>query len=120
MGRLSQLLGVNYAVMFQVLRFTGTILFLLLAYKICARFLSDLWMRRTAFLIITFAAGFGWILVALKYTVMQGKLLFPLLVYIAEPNTFLNMLAFPHFISAALYIFVFELFLAQQFHEACL
>jgi hypothetical protein len=71
-------------------------------------------MRRTAFLIITLSSGFGWILVALKYLWGLADPPFPLLVYVAEGNTFLGILGYPHFIAAALYVFVFDLILRGQ------
>lgn len=109
MGRLAALLGVSYAVMFQLLRLVATTLFLVLAYRICSWYFADRLMRRTAFLLIVFAGGVGWLLVVLKYTVAGGELPYPLLVFVSEPNTFFNILAFPHFIAAALYVFVFDL-----------
>jgi hypothetical protein len=114
MGRLNRMLGLGFAGMFQVLRLTASTLFLLLVYKICMVFLEDRWMRRIAFLVVAFTSGFGWVLVLLKYTFARGDLLFPLDVYIAEGNTFLDMLGYPHFIAAALYIFVFYLVLQGQ------
>jgi hypothetical protein len=71
-------------------------------------------MRRVAFLLVVFAGGFGWVLVLFKYTIARGELWFPLLAHISEANTFFNILAFPHFIAAALYIFVFDLVLRGQ------
>jgi len=114
MGRLNRLLGLGFAGMFQLLRLTASTLFLLLVYKVCMLFLEDRWMRRIAFLVVAFTSGFGWVLVLLKYTFARGELLFPLDVYIAEGNTFLGMLGYPHFIAAALYIFVFYLVLQGQ------
>lgn len=114
MGRIGRLIGLSYAGMFQLLRLTATTLFLALTYQLCTWFFDDKLKRRTAFLLVTFASGFGWVLVVLKYTVNQGILPFPLLVYISEPNTFLNIMAFPHFIAAALYVFVFYLVLVGQ------
>ena len=49
-----------------------------------------------------------------KYTLTRGVLLSPLDVYIAEGNTFLDILGYPHFIAAALYILVFDLFLRGE------
>ncbi len=114
LGRLGWLLGLSYPGMFQLLRLVGSTLFLLLAYRICTWFLADRLMRRTAFLMITFTSGFGWFLVMMKYTITPGELPFPLLVYIVEANTFLGILGSPHFIAAALYVFVFDLILRGQ------
>jgi hypothetical protein len=114
LGRLGWLLGLDYQGIFQLLRLVGGALFLLLAYRVCAWFLADRLMRRTAFLVITFTSGFGWILICLKYLWGLPDTPFPLLVFIAEGNTFLGILGYPHFIAAALYIFVFDLMLRGQ------
>jgi hypothetical protein len=114
MGRLGRLLGWGYASMYQLLRLSAGALFLLLAYRVCAYFFPDRARRRLAFLVITFTSGFGWILIVLKYTLTKGELLFPLDVFVAEGNTFLGILGYPHFIAAALYIFIFELILRGQ------
>ncbi|MBI1295454.1 hypothetical protein GC175_10920 [bacterium] len=114
MGQTGALLGLDYAGVYQVLRVVATVLFLLLSYYLCRRFLTDTLMRRAAFLLIAFAGGFGWVLIVFKYTIAQGELWMPLLVYIAEPNSFLSMLGAPHFLAAALYVFVFDLALRGQ------
>jgi hypothetical protein len=111
LGRIGVLLGVGYAGMFQILRVIGTGAFLLLVYRVCSFFLADLRQRRLAFLVATLTSGFGWVLVILKYALHQKDVIFPLDLYIAEGNTFLGMLGYPHFIAAALYIFVFDLLL---------
>ena len=114
LGRLGWLLGWSYPAVFQLLRFVASGLFLLLAYRLCAWFLEDRLMRRTAFLVIAFGSGFGWVLIGLKYLWQLNDPPYPLLVYIAEGNTFLGILGYPHFIGAALYIFVFDLVLRGQ------
>ncbi len=114
MGRLGLILNLNFAGMFQILRVVATILFLLLAYRVCSWFLEERLMRRTAFLLISFTSGFGWVLVLLKYTLAHGQLPLPLDVFIAEGNTFLDVLGYPHFVAAALYIFIFDLMLRGQ------
>jgi hypothetical protein len=114
LGRLGVLLGAGYPLMYQVLRLVATALFLWLAYRVCAWFLDDLLMRRTAFLTIALTSGLGWILVAMKYTVTKGTLLLPLDVFVAEGNTFLDVLGYAHFVAAALYISIFLLMLFGQ------
>ncbi len=114
MGRLGRLLGLGFDGMYQIMRVTFTILFLLAVYRLCSWFFADKLMRRTAFLVATFTSGFGWVLVALKYTLTQGVLLNPLDLYVAEGNTFLSILGYPHFVGAALFIFVFDLILHGQ------
>lgn len=114
LGRLGWWLGLSYPAMFQLLRLVGGTLFLLLAYRLCAWFLPNRLMRRTAFLVIVLTSGFGWFLIILKYVWGLADPPFPLLVYIAEGNTFLGILGYPHFIAAALYVFVFDLILRGQ------
>ena len=108
LGRLGSLLGVGYPIVYQILRLVSGMLFLLLAYQVCAWFLEDRWMRRVAFLVIALTSGLGWIWVLLKYT-LTSDVLYPLDVYVAEGNSFLGILGYPHFIAAALYISVFYL-----------
>jgi len=114
LGRLAVTTGLSYAGAFQVLRVVATAAFFVLLYRLCAYLLRDRWARRTAFLLTAVSSGFGWVLVLLKHTVLDGRLLYPLDVYIAEGNTFLSILAYPHFVAAATYIAVFELVLRGQ------
>lgn len=111
-GRLGRLLGLGYAEMSQLLRLTTGGLFLLLTYRVCARFFKERLMRRAAFLVVTFTSGFGWLLVVLKYTLTKGELLSPLLVYIYEGNTFLGILVGS--IEALFHIFAFDMILRGQ------
>ncbi|HRA69111.1 MAG TPA: hypothetical protein PL187_23995, partial [Caldilinea sp.] len=111
LARIGGWLGVGYAGMYQALRWGATLLFLLLAYRMLSWFFADRPRRTTAFLLLLFGAGLGWVLIAMKYTVTNGELLWPLDVYVAEPNTFFSILGSPHFVAAALYIFVFDLVL---------
>lgn len=114
LGRLSKFLGLGYAAMYQILRLVAATLFLLLVYRMCTWFFDNRFQRRIAFLIVAFTSGFGWVLVLLKYFLTNGVLLFPLDVFVAEGNTFLGILGYPHFIAAALYIFVFDLILRGE------
>ena len=111
MARIGSVLGIGYAGMYQMLRWVATILFLALLYRMLSWFFAGRLQRMTAFLLVLFGAGFGWVLVVMKYTVTSGELIWPLDVYVAEPNTFFSILGSPHFIAAALYMFVFDLVL---------
>ncbi len=118
LGRFNGLLGLKgYAVAYQLMRFVSIPLFLLLAYRICAWFLEDKQMRRVAFAMITFSSGFGWFLIILKYILREADPPYPLLVFGAEGNTLLCMMGYPHFIAAALYVFIFDLVLRGQVQE---
>lgn len=115
-GRLGRVFGLGYAAMFQVLRIAVTIAFGMVAYWLCAWFFEDRTMRRTAFLVILFSAGFGWVLITLKYLLRWGDLPLQLilLVQIVEPNTFLGILSTPHLIGSALYVVSFILILQGE------
>lgn len=115
LAKLGAALGWGYAAMFQVLRVTVTAAFLVVLYRLCAWFFTEVAQRRTAFLLTLAASGFGWVLIALKYLLGWDYTLETwLLVYIVEPNTFFGLLSTPHLVGAALYILAFEWFLRGQ------
>ncbi|MBK9050744.1 MAG: hypothetical protein IPL78_07460 [Chloroflexi bacterium] len=116
LGRLGNLVGVGYAGMFQVLRVVATALFLPLVYLFCGWFLPERGRRQTAFLLITFSAGLGWLLIVYRELFLDTDLPLRWLldIFTAEGNTFLSVLGYPHFIGAALYIAIFYLFLRGQ------
>ena len=107
MGRLSQYTGLGFSILHQLLRLFAGIAFLGVIYAFCVLTLPEPRVRRMAFLLAVFAAGFGWVLVLMKYTVTKGELLYPLDVYVAEPNSLLCIMAFPHFVLASASIVVF-------------
>lgn len=111
LGHLKRWTGLSLDLTYQFFRLVSGGLFLAVGYLVIARFLEEVEQRRTAFLVITFGSGFGWMLVLLKYTLTNGVLVYPLDVFIAEGNTFLGIMAYPHFIAAALYILIFILYL---------
>jgi len=75
-----------------------------MAYWFIARVFVEVAQRRLVFLLLVLSSGFGWVLVVLKYTLMNGELIFPLDVYVSEGNTFLCMMGYPHFLEAAAFI----------------
>lgn len=101
LGRLGHYTGWSYIAVYQLFRWVAGAFFLGMVYAFSALFFPDVRQRRVAFLIITLGAGLGWIWVVLKYTLIPGELLFPLDVYIAEGNSFLCVMAYPHFAEAA-------------------
>lgn len=104
LGQLSSWTGIGYAPVYQGFRWVAGATFLWAAYRLIAQFLPGAATRRTAFLLTAFSSGLGWVLVVLKYTLTGGELLFPLDVYVAEGNSFLCILAYPHFTLAAAFI----------------
>ncbi len=126
LGRVGGVLGLDYPVMFQVLRLVATTAFLLLLYRMCALFLTDVWQRRTAFLVATLAGGFGWVLIVLREVLQLPQLIwgtpeYPmtigLLLYVFEPNTFYTVLSTPHLVGAALYMLAFDLVLRGESNQ---
>jgi hypothetical protein len=114
LGRFGRLTGWGFAPVYQLLRVGAAVAFLWAAYRICSWYFPDRPRRRLAFLVISVTSGFGWVLVLLKYTLTDGVLLRPLDLYIAEGNTFLGIMGYPHFIAAALYVLVFDLLLRGE------
>jgi hypothetical protein len=115
LAKVGAALGWDYAAMFQVLRGAATTAFLWLLYRMCAWFLPDLLMRRTAFLLAVLSSGFGWALIVLKYLLnLEYSLEALLLIFIVEPNSFFGILATPHLVGAALYMFAFDLMLRGE------
>ncbi len=100
LAQVSRFTGLGYAPVYQAFRWAAGALFLWAAYRLVAQLVAGVGRRRLAFLLIAFSSGFGWVLVVLKYTLTKGELLFPLDVFIAEGNSFLCLLGYPHFIQA--------------------
>jgi hypothetical protein len=104
LAQVSRLTGLDYAPVYQAFRWIAGGSFLWAVYRLIAQFLPEVYQRRTALLLVTLGSGLGWVLVVLKYTLTKGELLFPLDVYIAEGNSFLCILGYPHFSFAAAFI----------------
>lgn len=104
LGRFGLYTGLHYALVYQIFRWLAGAFFLILVYMFIALNFPDVLWRRVAFLVVALTSGFGWVLVVLKYTLTRGTLLFPLDVYIAEGNSFLCIMGYPHFIEATGFI----------------
>ncbi len=110
LAQLSVLTGLGYAPLYQLMRLASGAAFLWTAFRICGLFLAERRWRWTAFLLIAFSSGLGWVLVAAKYLLHLSDPPFPLDVFIAEGNSFLCILGYPHFALAAAFILgAFEL-----------
>lgn len=107
LGRLSALTGLDYAAVFQGLRWVATAALLPVFYWFCAWYFDSVPKRVGAFLVAVLGGGLGWALVIIKYALDLPDVPAPLLVYIVEPNTFLGILSTPHLIGAALYMLCF-------------
>ena len=104
LAQIARFTGLSYAPLYQMFRWVSGAVFLWVLYRFIVYFVRGVWQRRVVFLLTTLSSGLGWILVVLKYTLTKGELLYPLDVYIAEGNTFLCILGYPHFIFAAAFI----------------
>lgn len=100
LGKVGQWTGLEVGQVFQVFRLVVGAVFVYAVYWFCAFFFDDAWKRKIACLVITCGSGLGWVLVVLKYTLTKGELLFPLDVYRGGTNSFLSIMAFPHFVMA--------------------
>lgn len=92
-GRLSSRLGLGYAETVQLVQPFAGAFFLGSVYWFVGLVEPRRWRRCLTFLVIAVGGGLGWILVLLKH--VTGQLSFPLDLYVAEPNTFLTVVAFP-------------------------
>jgi hypothetical protein len=106
LGRFAAKTGWSLAVVYQLFRLVTVATFVPLVYWLCGLFLEEIRRRWTAFLIVLLGAGFGWVLVVAKYLTSGDELPFPFDVYTVEPNSFLSLMAFPHFSNAAVFIMV--------------
>jgi hypothetical protein len=104
LAQIARFTGLSFAPLYQGFRWVSGAAFLWVLYRFIAHFVNSVWQRRVMFLLTALSSGLGWILVVLKYTLTKGELLYPLNVYIAEGNTFLCILGYPHFIFAAAFI----------------
>jgi len=104
LAQVGKVTGMGYQWVYQILRFISGFAFFSMAYWFIAQFFSEKSQRKWIFFLLCVGSGFGWVLVLLKYTVMKGELIFPLDVYVAEGNTFLCLMAYPHFLEASAFI----------------
>jgi hypothetical protein len=115
LARFGRYTGLHYAVVYQLFRWLAGSMFFATVYAFLSQCFESRLLRRTTFLTISLGAGLGWLLVLLKYTLTRGELLFPLDVYIAEGNSLLCVMAYPHFtMAASLILAVFVLLLIGE------
>lgn len=103
-ARASEMTGLAVPVIFHTVRIVAGIAILLLLYPFCGLFTRGRAEQLSAYLMVAIGAGLGWIWVVEKYLRGLPEVRFPLDLYVAEPNLFLNIMAFPHFVIAALLI----------------
>ncbi len=101
LAMISKATGWGYPVIYQILRWAAGLLLFGGVYRLLAVFFREVSWRRLAFLLVALSAGFGWMLVVIKYALSLSDLPYPLLAYDAEANYFLCLLGYPHFALAA-------------------
>jgi hypothetical protein len=141
LGRIERLTGLSYDTLYQITRLLAGAFVIAATYFFCGLVFTrhkattgneritvgdqsiqaDIWYdpkgikRWTACLIGVLAGGFGWMWVVEKYVSDRADILYPFDIYTSEPNTFFNILAFPHFsIAAGLITVIFGLLLIGQ------
>ncbi len=119
LGHLALWTGLSFTGVFQVMRICAGLSFgftLFWLYGLLAESRRERWL---ATLLVLLGGGVGWIWVIEKYVSGRSDLLFPLDAQVAEPNTFLSLIGYPHFlIAAALMFAIFGLFVvAERLHQ---
>lgn len=104
LGKVSSATNWGLSVVFQFFRLLTVVIYVPLVFWTIGLFLKDTLQRWMAFLIVILGAGLGWLLVIEKYSI-TGELRWPFDLYTVEPNSFLSLMAFPHFSNAAIFIF---------------
>jgi hypothetical protein len=101
LGRLSLWTGLSFALALQCLRLCACLAFsfvLFWWYGLLAESRRERWL---ASVLVLTGGGIGWVWVIEKYVARRADMLFPLDVQVAEPNAFLSLIGYPHFLVAA-------------------
>jgi len=115
LGRIQAITGLDYRALYQITRILASAFVMIATYFFCGVVFTNRTKRWTAFLVATFMSGLGWILVVEKTLRRLPDINSPFAIYTSEPNTFLNMIAFPHFaIAAGLIALIFGVILLGQ------
>ncbi|MBL8163977.1 MAG: hypothetical protein JNJ61_18460, partial [Anaerolineae bacterium] len=115
LGRVQAVTGLDYRVLYQITRLLAGAFVLAATYYFCGVVFTNRTKRWTAFLVASFGAGLGWLLVVEKTLRRLADVNSPFAIYTSEPNTFFNVLAFPHFaIAAGLITLIFAMVLLGQ------
>jgi hypothetical protein len=115
LGRIEALTGLSYDALYQIARLLAGAFVITATYFFCGIVFSNRAKRWTAFLIGVLGGGLGWLLVLEKAVRGTPGVSSPFALYTSEPNTFFNILAFPHFaIAAGLISLIFGLVVLGQ------
>ena len=106
LGHLAAALGLPFPLVYHLARICAGLFLLLVAYHFIARFFEHVRTRQSAFLLLGFSSGLGWLVAPLG--------LFTADLWVAEAFTFLSIFVNPHFpLSIGLMLLIFVLVLDQ-------
>jgi hypothetical protein len=115
LGRIQVITGWDYRLLYQITRLLAGAFVIAATYFFCSVVFTNRAKRWTAFLIAVVGSGLGWLLVGEKALRRLADVNSPFAIYTSEPNTFFNILAFPHFaIATGLIAVIFALILLGQ------
>ncbi|HLF25344.1 MAG TPA: hypothetical protein VJG32_03315 [Anaerolineae bacterium] len=97
LGRFGQLTGLDYAGLYMMLRLVAIVVCLVCCYGFLRIAFEEEKRRRVSLLIVTFGGGLGIVWIVVKYAMRLPEAPFPFDIYTTEPNTFFNLMGFPHF-----------------------
>jgi hypothetical protein len=118
LGKIARVLHASNELVFHVARLVGGIGLLAAAYWLCAICLPAGIARQSAFLLICFSSGFGWLL---AITRLADTVLVPVDIRIPETNTFLTIFTSPHFVLGVTFeLLTFVFFLGADRHRGYL
>ena len=107
LGHLAAALGVPIPLVYHLARVCAGLFILLVAYRFVAHFFDRVHTRQSAFLLLGFSSGFGWLAAPLG--------LFTADLWVAEAFTFLSVFVNPHFpLSIGLMLLIFLGILDQR------
>ncbi len=90
LGKVQGLIGLPNILVYHVARILFGLLLLLVGYRFICRFFVEKKQRRTAFMLLCFSAGLGWLVILFGLTESTD-------LWVAESLTFFTLLANPHY-----------------------
>ena len=96
LARIQTALGLSFPALFQVWRAGATLLLVLGVLGLFRSLAFDRQRRVTALCVALVGSGLGWVLVLAKIFLRLSDVPFPMDVYLVDPNTFFNLLGYPH------------------------
>jgi hypothetical protein len=115
LGRLALWADIGLATCFQLLRLVAGVSFGYALFWLYGLLAEDRRERWLATVLVLVGAGQGWIWLVEKYMSGRDGLLYPLDTQVAEPNAFLSLIGYPHFLLAAAFVLaIMGLFLVGE------